>query len=288
MTSPRSWSGDGVERAGPIPEPRQGPRMSREQDFKKRVREHAEKHGMSYQAAREQLDRSEISGPRAAKVLREKIEAEVDARRKKAFEAVFETYLQGSLALDDVMALLGLDADGWPKCLYKLAPPDDDRSTESADEAFDSWTKYAEELEKKLNKFKAQADPFGPLPGPGVHTVPEITEHASPLGPQAELEALTEHFAKGVWSDANLKRLRHEALRLGEPRVFASLELRKVHVGPMDEETFAEFVGRPPRHDDLERVNCLEAGDKGHFLCGWCSGHEKPRFECGCPAPGRS
>ena len=261
--------------------------MSKEQEFKKRVREHAEKHGMSYQAAREQLDRTD-GGSRAARVLRERIEAEADALRKKAFEAMFDLYQRGSLGIDEIMALLGLDADGWPKCLYKLAPPDDDQATESADDAFQSWTRYAETLERKVNEFKAAAEPFRPIPGPGIHTVPEIEEHESLLSPQAELEALAEHFAKGIWSDANLKRLRYEARRLGEPRVFASPELRKVHVGPMDEAAFTEFVGRAPRHDDLDRVNCSDAGRAGHLLCGWCQAHEKPRFECACIAPVRS
>ena len=50
----------------------------------------------------------------------------------------------------------------------------------------------------------------------------------------------------------------------------------------MNAEEFEEKVGRAPIHDDLERVNCPDAGELGHWYCGWCPEHDKPRFECGC------
>lgn len=45
---------------------------------------------------------------------------------------------------------------------------------------------------------------------------------------------------------------------------------------------FITKVGRMPQHDDLERVNCEQAGNPGHFMCGFCWIHNLPRFECGC------
>ena len=50
----------------------------------------------------------------------------------------------------------------------------------------------------------------------------------------------------------------------------------------MDAQEFEEKTGRAPENDDLERVNCPEAGVDGHWLCGWCENHDKPFFECGC------
>lgn len=44
---------------------------------------------------------------------------------------------------------------------------------------------------------------------------------------------------------------------------------------------FKEKVGYGPEHDDLERVNCPEAGTFGHLACGWCGKCDKPRFVCG-------
>lgn len=45
---------------------------------------------------------------------------------------------------------------------------------------------------------------------------------------------------------------------------------------------FVKVVGRPPEDDDLQRVNCEVAGTTGHWQCGWCWTHNKPRFECAC------
>lgn len=61
---------------------------------------------------------------------------------------------------------------------------------------------------------------------------------------------------------------------------------------------FVEAVGHQPEADDMERANCVDAGQPGHYGCGWCE-HGKPVFLCvgenGCfskrarqlPQPGR-
>lgn len=49
----------------------------------------------------------------------------------------------------------------------------------------------------------------------------------------------------------------------------------------MDAKEFEEKTGRKPVNDDLERVNCPDAGKVGHFGCGWCNGCNKPAYECG-------
>jgi hypothetical protein len=50
----------------------------------------------------------------------------------------------------------------------------------------------------------------------------------------------------------------------------------------IDGNDFEDRTGRKPEHDDLERVNCNQAGETGHWSCGWCDEHYAPRFECGC------
>jgi uncharacterized OB-fold protein len=45
-------------------------------------------------------------------------------------------------------------------------------------------------------------------------------------------------------------------------------------------EEFKLAVGREPEADDLERVNCPNAGRVGHYSCGWCEKCDKPYFEC--------
>ncbi len=45
---------------------------------------------------------------------------------------------------------------------------------------------------------------------------------------------------------------------------------------------FIEMTGRKPQDDDLERCNCNLVGNIGHWSCGICLEHNKPRFECGC------
>jgi len=50
----------------------------------------------------------------------------------------------------------------------------------------------------------------------------------------------------------------------------------------MTAEEFKDRFGREPEDDDLDRVNCKEVGTLGHWFCGVCETHNKPRFECGC------
>lgn len=45
---------------------------------------------------------------------------------------------------------------------------------------------------------------------------------------------------------------------------------------------FEEMTGFPAIEDDLERLNCDQAGEIGHGGCGFCPDHKKPRFVCGC------
>lgn len=49
----------------------------------------------------------------------------------------------------------------------------------------------------------------------------------------------------------------------------------------MSAEEFEAKTGYTPEQDDLERVNCEEAGTIGHQSCGWCEICDRPRFECG-------
>ena len=50
----------------------------------------------------------------------------------------------------------------------------------------------------------------------------------------------------------------------------------------MDEKEYKDKVGHSPENDELERVNCQLHGAPGHYFCGWCEKHDKPRYECGC------
>lgn len=45
---------------------------------------------------------------------------------------------------------------------------------------------------------------------------------------------------------------------------------------------YQELFGEKPDNDDLERTNCKKIGEVGHFQCGVCPDHNKPRFKCGC------
>jgi hypothetical protein len=45
---------------------------------------------------------------------------------------------------------------------------------------------------------------------------------------------------------------------------------------------FKEATGRKPSDDDMGRVNCAAAGTIGHYQCGWCEEHDKPRLVCSC------
>lgn len=45
---------------------------------------------------------------------------------------------------------------------------------------------------------------------------------------------------------------------------------------------YREMTGHDPEQDDLERLNCEQAGKAGHSQCGYCPEHHKPRFLCMC------
>lgn len=48
-------------------------------------------------------------------------------------------------------------------------------------------------------------------------------------------------------------------------------------------EHFTKRVGSPPVMDDLDRCNCPDAGELGHWNCGWCAIADLPVFCCiGC------
>lgn len=46
-------------------------------------------------------------------------------------------------------------------------------------------------------------------------------------------------------------------------------------------EHFLAATGREPELDDLERCNCQQVGEFGHYACGWCDDCNLPRFACG-------
>lgn len=41
---------------------------------------------------------------------------------------------------------------------------------------------------------------------------------------------------------------------------------------------FEGATGWPPMNDDLERVNCPDAGQDGHLMCGWNAKAHLPNF----------
>lgn len=43
-------------------------------------------------------------------------------------------------------------------------------------------------------------------------------------------------------------------------------------------EMFEQVTGHKPVADDLERSNCKQAGEMGHFFCGWDQEKNLPRF----------
>jgi len=49
-----------------------------------------------------------------------------------------------------------------------------------------------------------------------------------------------------------------------------------------DADEFVERFGFAPVDDDIDRVNCSNVGATGHYQCGVCPLHDKPRFSCGC------
>ena len=49
----------------------------------------------------------------------------------------------------------------------------------------------------------------------------------------------------------------------------------------INREQFISATGREPEQDDLERVNCKQAGDVGHWCCGWNVEHNRPQADIG-------
>ena len=50
-------------------------------------------------------------------------------------------------------------------------------------------------------------------------------------------------------------------------------------------EIFLKHVGTEPIQDDLERCNCLKAGEHMHLDCGWNKQKNKPVFMVGKEKP---
>lgn len=48
---------------------------------------------------------------------------------------------------------------------------------------------------------------------------------------------------------------------------------------PITAERFAKAMGSEPRGDDLARANCPDAGQFGHWGCGWCE-HDRAAWSC--------
>lgn len=49
---------------------------------------------------------------------------------------------------------------------------------------------------------------------------------------------------------------------------------------PITPEIFFAATGSEPMQDDMDRVNCSQAGMSGHWSCGWCADDNLPRFMC--------
>lgn len=64
---------------------------------------------------------------------------------------------------------------------------------------------------------------------------------------------------------------------------FYLAELRRGRQPVVDAALFEKLTGRLPEDDDLERVNCLRAGEDGHRQCGSCPTCGLPRFLCDDP-----
>jgi len=46
-------------------------------------------------------------------------------------------------------------------------------------------------------------------------------------------------------------------------------------------EMFEQATGMLPIYDDIERCNCPNAGELGHWSCGWCESKNLPYFMIG-------
>lgn len=97
--------------------------------FKKRVREHAEKHGMSYQAAQQQLSKPDA--------LRELLQERITTHPgdSEIYDALFSLYLKGRLKAEVVYNLLGLAP---PEGALADLPRFGDDETEEVREVFEA------------------------------------------------------------------------------------------------------------------------------------------------------
>lgn len=65
------------------------------------------------------------------------------------------------------------------------------------------------------------------------------------------------------------------------PQFYDRPRPRELPPEPITHEMFVAATGRQPIHDDLERANCPQAGELGHYGCGWNIRQNKPQWECG-------
>lgn len=67
------------------------------------------------------------------------------------------------------------------------------------------------------------------------------------------------------------------------PMLGLSDYIRTKEENRMTEEEFKEKTGADPIQDDLERANCEQAGQRGHWMCGVTPCCGMPRFiGCDC------
>jgi hypothetical protein len=113
------------------------------------------------------------------------------------------------------------------------------------------------------------------------------------LGPVSHLQAMVEGI--GRCSDVVLKLRRRGYVISMQMDSMVNTRGLMVHFGryrllreppnpqPMKSvQQFYAATGYTPENDDMDRVNCTEAGNPTHSFCGWCNDHDKPRFICGC------
>jgi len=88
----------------------------------------------------------------------------------------------------------------------------------------------------------------------------------------------------GDWMDLRpaCARAAIEAAIKADPQAIINIAQSYLVPKGYTEEQFNVAAGRYPIEDELERVNCAKAGHAGHYLCGWCDKHDKPRLICGC------
>jgi len=58
----------------------------------------------------------------------------------------------------------------------------------------------------------------------------------------------------------------------------SKVNLIKANTDNTTADIFILATGKVPEQDDLDRCDCLDAGTKGHELCGWDGERDMPRF----------